>query len=224
MNLKLKCPLTSIVQVILCAFLSGIAIFTFSKSSLYHHFQALAIIPLMFSILITGGIYASIGGSKQVTVLFTAFLILLCVPTILAFSSWLKLWEEAPIETSLKLPEMLTIAGVITAGHFSFFYLNHFKESKSDLLGRGGLRDEINKCHLKSNIFGFTLILLALLSAAAVLGGSMLLEETISSLTATIPMRMFVIGIGASLIAIAVVYKLIILFLPLKGKYRRLTR
>lgn len=105
---------------------------------------------------------------------------------------------------------MLIIAGVITIGHFSFFYLNHFKENKSDLLGRGGSEDEINECHLKSTVFSFILILLALLTATAVLAGSMLLRGTMSELTAMIPMRMFVIVIGASLMVIAAVYVLII--------------
>ena len=224
-KLKLKYPVTSIVQVILCTLLSGIAVFTFSKSSFYHYFQTLLtqivqtlaslihltviiqIIPLMFLILILWGIYASIRGSKR----FTVFLILICVPAILAFSSynWLGLLG-IPIETSLRLQEMLIIAGAITIGHFSFFYLNHFKENKSDLLGRGGSEDEINECHLKSNAFSFVLILLALLIGTAVLAGSMLLRGAISELTAMVPLRMFVIGIGASLMVIAAVYVLII--------------
>jgi len=225
MKLKLRFPVTSIVQVILCALLSGLAVFTFSKSSFYHYFQtfviqisqalatlthltvAIQIIPLMLLILILWGIYASTRGSKQ----FTTFLILLCVPAILSFSSynWLEL-VGIPIETSLRLQEMLIIAGAITIGHISFFYLNHFKENKSDLLKRGGSEDEINECHLKGNAFSFILILLALLIATAVLAGSMLLRGAMAELTAVIPMRMFVIGIGASLTVIAAVYVLII--------------
>ncbi|MBC8521793.1 MAG: hypothetical protein H8D26_07390, partial [Methanomicrobia archaeon] len=164
MKLKLKSPVTSIVQVILGTFLSGIAVFAFSKSSFYHYFQtlviqifqalatlihltvAIQITPLMLLILILWGLYASIRGSKR----FTTFLILLCVPAILSFSSysWLEL-IGIPIETSLRLREILIIAGAITIGHFSFFYLNQLKENKSDLLGRGGSEDEINECHLK---------------------------------------------------------------------------
>lgn len=214
MRLKLKYPLASIVQVILYTLLSRIAIFTFSQSSFYGYFLtiipgsvAMRIIPLMLLILVPLGIYASIRGSN----LFTASLILFCVPAILEFSFFIRLLD-LPIEASLKLSEMemLTIAGVITTGHFSFLYLNHFKKGKSGLLGRGGSEDEINRCYLKSNAFGFLLILLALLSATALLIGTRLLQGIMSELTTIIPMRMFVIGIGASLMVIAAVYVLII--------------
>jgi len=225
MKIKFKNPVTSAVQIILGTLLSGIAVFAFSKSSFYLDFQflilqifqalttlihvtfAIQIIPLLLLIFILWAIYASIRGSKR----FTTFIILLCVPAILSFSTynWLEI-IGIPIETSLGLQEMLQIAGAITVGHFSFFYLNYFKESKLDLLKRGGSENEINECHLKSNIICFILVLLALLCAIFVLAGSMSLQGAMSELTSMIPLRLFVIGIGASLMVLAAVYVLLI--------------
>jgi len=51
---------------------------------------------------------------------------------------------------------------------------------------------------------------MALLTATAVLAGSMLLQGTMSELTPVIPLMTFVIIIGASLVVIAAVYVLII--------------
>jgi hypothetical protein len=208
--------LATFAQLVVVASLSAAGVLTLAACSLYSPAVSLVsrlypISPLHFGLVLIG-LFTLLGVSLVLAGMpdrFMWLVVTLSLPSLYAYSyfKWFRfLGLDFRIETQLDFVQMLALGLFLPAGYLVLLFMNRFKASRRDLLGRGGAEGEVGPAYSRQHLWAVAAISGAALAAGAVVLLAIYLSLAVQDYFGGLPLMVITLGVGCSVAIIAAVY------------------
>jgi len=208
--------LATFIQLVVVALLSAAGVYALSACSFYAPAVSLVsrlypFSPLHFGLVLVA-LFTLIGVSLVLAGMpdrFMWLVVTLSLPSLYAYSyfKWFKFWGlDFRIETQLDFVQMLALSLFLPVGYLLLLFMNRFKASRRDLLGRGGAEAEVGQAYIRQHLWAVAAISGAGLAAGAVVLLAIYLSQAAQGQLGWLPLMVIILGVGCSVAIIAAVY------------------